>query len=185
MVNSSIADLQGTVHASADEASWISTAYSMAEIAVIPVTAMLLQVLGLRRLMIWLCGAFMATSLLSAAAPSLGAEIALRAVQGAGWCLRCGRVRNDVPRVWPAGRAFGLMLLTFCQTFPANIGALLAGWITESPFGWPAVYYLEIGLTAVILVEILISAEHQCGIVNLSAYGTEPGNFPARRAPLQ
>jgi DHA2 family multidrug resistance protein len=58
--------------------------------------------------------------------------------------------------------AFGLMLLTFCQTFPSNLGAVLAGWLTSLQIGWPTVYWVEMGLTAVVMIEVMASAEKQC-----------------------
>ena len=58
--------------------------------------------------------------------------------------------------------AFGLMLLTFCQTFPANLGAVLAGWLTSQQIGWPTVYWVEMGLTAIVMIEVVASTERQC-----------------------
>ncbi len=163
MVNTAIADLQGAIGASADEASWIPTAYAAGEIVIIPVSAMLMQALGLRRLMIWLCGAFILSALLSAASVSLEAEIALRVIQGMLGGAFGVVAFGMIFRVFdPRHRALGLTLLTFCQTCPSTVGAVLAGWITETPIGWPAVYYVEAGMALMVLVEILASTEHQC-----------------------
>ena len=49
ITNSSLANIEGALGASADEGSWISTAYLMAEIIVIPLTGWLASVFGLRR----------------------------------------------------------------------------------------------------------------------------------------
>ena len=49
ITNSSLADIQGALGASPEEGSWISTAYLMAEIIVIPLTGWLGSVFGLRR----------------------------------------------------------------------------------------------------------------------------------------
>jgi DHA2 family multidrug resistance protein len=139
MVNSAISDIGGAVRATPDEASWISTAYSVGEIAMIPLAGMLTQVLGLRRFMVALCLLFMATALASAVLVSLQAEIALRAAQG----MLAGGFGvvafGTIFRVFPVkGRAFGLMLLTLVQTVPSNLGAVLAGWLTAG-VGWEAV----------------------------------------------
>ncbi len=163
MVSSAINDVQGAVGASADEASWITTAYAMGEILMIPLAGMFIQVFGLRRFMVWLCEAFIVTALASSLSRTLGVEIALRACQGIlgggfgvaafGMTFRAFGGRNI---------AFGLMLLTFCQTFPSNLGAVLAGWLTSLQIGWPTVYWVEMGLTAVVMVEVLTSTEKQC-----------------------
>src|SRR5258708_30091219 len=49
VVNASLADILGALGASLDEGSWISTAYLIAEIIVIPLTGWLAQVFGLKR----------------------------------------------------------------------------------------------------------------------------------------
>ncbi len=163
MVSSAINDVQGAVGASADEASWITTAYSMGEIMMIPLAGMFIQVFGLRRFMTWLCAAFIATALASAASRTLAVEIALRACQGA---LAGGfgvAAFGMTFRAFGGGNiALGLTLLTFCQTFPANLGAVLAGWLTSLQLGWPTVYWVEMGLTAVVLAEVWISTDQQC-----------------------
>jgi DHA2 family multidrug resistance protein len=52
ITNSSLADIQGTLGASLDEGSWISTGYLIAEIIVIPMTGWLSGVFGLRRYLV-------------------------------------------------------------------------------------------------------------------------------------
>ena len=49
ITNSSLADIEGALGASPTEGSWISTAYLMAEIIVIPLTGWLARIFGLRR----------------------------------------------------------------------------------------------------------------------------------------
>ncbi len=52
ITNSSLSDIEGALGASSDEGSWISTAYLMAEIIVIPLTGWLASVIGLRRYLV-------------------------------------------------------------------------------------------------------------------------------------
>ena len=49
ITNSSLANIEGAIGASPEQGSWISTAYLMAEIIVIPLTGWLGSVFGLRR----------------------------------------------------------------------------------------------------------------------------------------
>ena len=49
IVGASLADIQGAIGAGADEGGWISTAYLVAEIVVIPLSGWLAQVFSLRR----------------------------------------------------------------------------------------------------------------------------------------
>jgi MFS transporter, DHA2 family, multidrug resistance protein len=49
LTNSSLKDIAGTLGASSDEISWVPTAYLVAEIVVIPLTAWLSQAFSLKR----------------------------------------------------------------------------------------------------------------------------------------
>src|SRR6185369_5737162 len=49
IVNASLADIQGAIGAGIDDGGWISTAYLVAEIVVIPLSAWLAQVFSIRK----------------------------------------------------------------------------------------------------------------------------------------
>ena len=49
IVNASLADIQGAIGAGIDDGGWISTAYLIAEIVVIPLSGWLAQVFSIRR----------------------------------------------------------------------------------------------------------------------------------------
>ena len=51
ITNASLRDILGTLSATQEEGSWISTAYLVAEIIVIPMTALLSRVFGMRAYM--------------------------------------------------------------------------------------------------------------------------------------
>src|SRR5262245_12965517 len=52
IVNASLADIQGAIGAGMDDGGWVSTAYLVAEIVVIPLTGWLAQVFSVRRYLI-------------------------------------------------------------------------------------------------------------------------------------
>ena len=78
----SLADIQGTLGASLDEGSWISTGYLIAEIIVIPLTGWLGSVFGLRRYLIANASLFLVFSVLCGTATSLNEMILFRIGQG-------------------------------------------------------------------------------------------------------
>ena len=82
ITNSSLADIQGTLGASLDEGSWISTGYLIAEIIVIPLTGWLGSVFGLRRYLIFNASLFLVFSLLCGFATNLSEMILFRVGQG-------------------------------------------------------------------------------------------------------
>lgn len=159
MVSTALPDIQGSLGVSADEASWIPTAYAVGEIVMIPVAGVVLQFVGLRRYMAWLSLTFMVTALASTLVRSLETEIALRAFQGlAGGAYGVAAFGLTFRAFGGRNIAFGLTLLTFVQTIPANLGAVVAGWLTADGSGWPMVYWVEIALAGLVLAEALASS---------------------------
>ncbi len=82
ITNSSLSDIEGALGASSDEGSWISTAYLMAEIIVIPLTGWLGSIFGLRRYLAVNTGLFIGFSIACALSTSLPEMILFRAGQG-------------------------------------------------------------------------------------------------------
>ena len=81
ITNSSLANIEGAIGASAEQGSWISTAYLMAEIVVIPLTGWLGSIFGQRRYLSVNTSLFVAFSIACALSTSLGQLIVFRAGQ--------------------------------------------------------------------------------------------------------
>src|ERR1700712_955054 len=82
ITNSSLKDILGTLSATQEEGSWISTAYLCAEIVVIPLTALLVRVFGMRGYMMATTSLFLVFSTLCGGAWSLSSMIVFRMMQG-------------------------------------------------------------------------------------------------------
>src|SRR4051812_22612164 len=82
ITNSSLKDILGTLSATQEEGSWISTAYLCAEIVVIPMTGLFVRAFGVRGYMIGTTSLFLLFSTLCGAAWSLPSMIAFRMLQG-------------------------------------------------------------------------------------------------------
>src|SRR5438270_540299 len=82
IVASSIGAIQAGLSAAGDEIAWLQTAYLMAEIVMIPLSAFLAQALSTRWLFAISAGLFTLSSLLCGLAWDLPSMILFRAVQG-------------------------------------------------------------------------------------------------------
>ncbi len=82
ITNASLNEIAGSLSATLDEASWISTSYLVAEIIVIPLTGWLSQVFSIRRYLLVNAALFLVFSVLCAFATSLPQMILYRAMQG-------------------------------------------------------------------------------------------------------
>src|SRR6201986_32023 len=82
ITNASLPNIQGVIGAGIDDGGWISTAYLVAEIVVIPLTGFLAPVFSLRRYLLGNTIMFLVMSVSCAFAQNLGQMIVLRALQG-------------------------------------------------------------------------------------------------------
>lgn len=144
ITNSSLADIQGALGASIDEGSWISTGYLIAEIIVIPLTAFLAGVFGLRRYLLVNCGLFLMFSMLCGTATSLPQMIAYRVGQGfTGGVLIPLAFTIILTKLPPAKRAIGSALFGFSATFAPSIGPTIGGWLTDN-YSWQWIFYINL-----------------------------------------
>src|SRR5580698_9659948 len=82
ITNASLLDIEGGIGTGADNGAWISTAYLIGEIIVIPLTDYLSRVFSFRRFLLTNAALFLVFSVACAFAHSLQEMIVLRAIQG-------------------------------------------------------------------------------------------------------
>jgi len=145
ITNSSLAPIEGGMGASVDEGSWISTAYLIAEIVVIPLTGWLSSVFGLRRYLAVNTALFVLFSIGCAQSTSMIDLILYRTGQGftGGVLIPTGLtvIRRHLP---PHQQSIGMALFGVSATFAPAIGPSIGGWLTEN-FSWHYLFYLNIG----------------------------------------
>ena len=144
ITNSSLANIEGGIGASAEQGSWISTAYLMAEIIVIPLTGWLGSVFGMRRYLSVNTGLFIGFSFLCALSTSLPQLILFRAGQGfTGGVLIPTAItilRTRLPR---SQQGIGITIFGLTATFAPAIGPTIGGWLTEH-ISWHYIFYLNL-----------------------------------------
>ena len=82
IVNSALPTIQGEIGASGTEGTWIATSYLVAEIVIIPLSAWLERLFGLRTLLLIACALFTAFSIVCGISTTLTMMIIGRAGQG-------------------------------------------------------------------------------------------------------
>jgi DHA2 family multidrug resistance protein len=143
ITNSSLRDILGTLSATQEEGSWISTAYLCAEIVVIPMTALFVRALGQRRYLMMTTALFLVFSTLCGAAWSLSSMIVFRMLQGfTGGALIPMAMTLVMTRLPPAKRAVGMAMFGLTATLAPAMGPTLGGYLTEL-YGWPSIFYLN------------------------------------------
>jgi MFS transporter, DHA2 family, multidrug resistance protein len=144
ITNASLQYIQGGLAASIDEGSWISTAYLMAEIVIIPLTSWLAGVFSLRLYLLASCVGFLVFSVLCGLATSLPMMIVCRVGQGlTGGALIPTAMSTVLTRLPPSRRPIGLALFGFTATFAPAIGPTVGGWLTIT-YSWHYIFYVNV-----------------------------------------
>src|SRR6188768_3509581 len=82
IVSASLAEIQAGLSASADEISWVQTAYLIAEVIMIPLSGTLSRVLSTRWMFVTAAAGFTLMSVMCALSSSINEMIVWRALQG-------------------------------------------------------------------------------------------------------
>ncbi len=144
VVNTSLPDIQGGIGTGQDNGGWISTAYLIGEIVVIPLSGWLSQVFSLRRYLIVSTILFLAFSAACGVAVNFPEMVTLRALQGF-----CGGVLIPLSLVCvitllpPAARPVGFAAFALTSTFAPAIGPTIGGAITDI-YGWRYIFFLNL-----------------------------------------
>ena len=175
IVNASLADIQGAIGAGVDDGGWISTAYLIAEIVVIPLTGWLAQVFSLRRYLIVNAMLFLAFSVACAYAQNLQQMIVLRAIQGFSGGVLIPMAFTIIITLLPkAKQPIGLALFALSATFAPAIGPTIGGYLTEN-FGWQYIFYVNLVPGAIMLGLLWVSLDAAPMKLSLLRQGDWPG----------
>jgi DHA2 family multidrug resistance protein len=152
LVDLDIADIAGAFSISVDQASWIASAATMAEVAGIPIAALLVRAFSLRKVVLTATAIFATCALASLAVPDANLLIAFRIMQS--FCSGILSVLMFVAVVatLPAGTArnIGLSVFAFASTAPTALNATVGALVTE-PWGWQGLYYFDLSWALLLL----------------------------------
>ncbi|BAY25563.1 EmrB/QacA family drug resistance transporter [Calothrix sp. NIES-2100] len=144
ITNASLQEIQASLGATLEEGSWISTAYLVAEIVVIPLTGWLSRVFSLRRYLLVNTVLFIFFSICCAWSWNLNSMIVFRALQGfSGGILIPSAMTVVLTTLPPSKQSVGLAAFAITAVFAPSIGPTLGGWLTEN-FSWQYNFYINV-----------------------------------------
>src|ERR1700729_1715773 len=151
IANASLPYIEGGIGTGGVYGTWISTAYLIGEIIVIPMTDFLSRVFSLRRYLIVNTALFLLFSTLCGQASSLGEMIVLRILQGFAGGVMIPLAFTIVLTMLPRSKhALGFAGFAVTATFAPAIGPTIGGYFTDN-YGWPYVFYVNLIPGAVML----------------------------------
>ena len=158
IANVALPYMAGTLGASNDQSTWILTSYLVSNAIVLPISGWFAGVIGRKRFFMICLAIFTVSSLLCGIAPSLGAIILFRVIQGAGGGGLQPMAQAILADTFPPrlrGVAFALYGIT--TIVAPTIGPTLGGWITDN-YSWRWIFFinLPVGIITLFLVYRLI-----------------------------
>lgn len=158
IANVALPYMAGNLGASNDESTWILTSYLVSNAIVLPISGWFAGVLGRKRFFLLCLAIFTASSLLCGIAPSLGAIILFRVLQGAGGGGLQPVAQSILADTFPPqqrGLAFALYGIT--TIIAPTVGPTLGGWITDN-YSWRWIFFinLPVGILTLLLVVRLV-----------------------------
>jgi DHA2 family multidrug resistance protein len=158
IANVALPYMAGSLGASNDQSTWVLTSYLVSNAIVLPISGWLASVLGRKRFFMTCLVIFTISSLLCGIAPSLGAIIFFRILQGAGGGglqPMAQAILADVIPPHQRGLAFALYGVT--AIIAPTIGPTLGGWITDN-YSWRWIFFinLPVGIFTLLLVSRLV-----------------------------
>jgi DHA2 family multidrug resistance protein len=175
IVNASLANIQGAIGAGIDDGGWISTAYLIAEIVVIPLSAWFADVFSVRAYLLTTTILFLVFSVACAFATNLEQMIVLRAIQGfAGGALIPMAFTIIITLLPKPKQPIGLAMFALSATFAPAIGPTIGGYLTEN-WGWEYIFYINLVPGAPMLVMLWFSLDRAPMQLSLLRQGDWPG----------
>ncbi|WP_158918354.1 MDR family MFS transporter [Caulobacter sp. S45] len=160
ITNSALPQIQGEIGASGTEGTWIATGYLIAEVVMIPLTAWLTRVFGLRTFLLSCATLFTLFSIQCGLAHSLPEMIIGRIGQGftGGALIPTAQtiVATRLPRrQMPIGMTmFGLIVL-----LGPLVGPVVGGWLTEN-ISWSWCFFLNVPVYFALASLLLLGLPH-------------------------
>ncbi|MEW6124282.1 MAG: DHA2 family efflux MFS transporter permease subunit [Pseudomonadota bacterium] len=158
IVSSSLSEIQAGLSASADEVSWVQTAYLIAEVVMIPLSGFLARALSTRYLFAASAAGFTLASLLCATATSIEQMIVYRAFQG---FIGGGMIPTAFAAAYTIfpKRSQGpvMALVGLVVTLAPTVGPTVGGYLTEL-FSWHWLFLVNVvpGIAATLLCWFLV-----------------------------
>src|SRR4029077_28088 len=144
IVSASLTEIQAGLAASANEITWVQTAYLISEVVMIPLSGYLSRAMGTRLLFAISAGGFTVASLMCGLSTSINEMIVWRAIQGFIGGGMIPTVFATAYIIFPRSR-MGLVapMIGLVATLAPTIGPTVGGYLTDA-LSWHWLFFINI-----------------------------------------
>ena len=158
VANVSLPHIAGSLSASMDESTWMLTSYLVANAIILPMGGWFSMLVGRKRFYMICVAIFTISSFLCGIAPSLGALIFFRVLQGIGGGALQPISQAILVESFPREKQGMAMAVYGMGVVVAPVvGPTLGGWITDN-YSWRWIFFINIpvGILSLVLTALLI-----------------------------
>jgi DHA2 family multidrug resistance protein len=159
IANVSLPHIAGNLSVSQDEGTWVLTSYLVSNAVVLPISGWIASKVGRKRFYMSCVVLFTSSSFLCGIAPSLGALIFFRVLQGlGGGGLGPSEQAILADTFPPAKRGMAFAVYGMAVVLAPAIGPTLGGFITDH-FNWRWIFFINVpvGLISLTLTQRIVS----------------------------
>jgi DHA2 family multidrug resistance protein len=163
IVSVALPHMMGSLGATVQEITWISTGYIIANVVVMPLTAFLGRLFGQKRVYMLCLALFLLGSVLCGLARTLPALIFYRALQGLGagalQPTEQAILRQTFP---PKEQGMAMAFFAMAVMLGPAVGPTLGGWIVDN-YSWPWIFYinLPVGILGLVMVATFVHEDEE------------------------
>jgi DHA2 family multidrug resistance protein len=148
VVNVSLREISGSIGATTTEIAWVITAYSIANVIVIPLSGMLSNFFGRKAYFTGSVALFTMASLMCGFSTNLWILVFWRFVQGLGGGGLLSTAQSIIMDAFPPDkRSTGLIIYGLGVIIAPSTGPVLGGYITDN-FSWNWIFFINIPIGA-------------------------------------
>jgi DHA2 family multidrug resistance protein len=170
IVNVAVPHLRGSLGATVEEITWVTTGFVIATVLVMPLTAFLGRLFGQKRVYMTALMLFVVGSALCGMARSLPMMVVCRVIQGLGagalQPTEQAILRQTFP---PKEQGMAMALFGLAVVIGPAFGPTLGGWIVDN-YSWPWIFYinLPVGALALFMVSRFVHEPEDIRAANLA-----------------
>ena len=177
ITNASLLDIEGGIGTGVDNGAWVSTAYLIGEIVVIPLTDYMSRVFSFRRYVLANAILFPLFSIACSFTHDLGSMIVMRGLQGfTGGILIPVAFTMVLTKLPKHQQPIGLAIFALAVTFAPAIGPTIGGFMTEN-YGWQTIFYINALPSLIMVIALALTLEASPMRLSLLREGDWAGIF--------